>query len=237
MKPLKLLLATSSVRRMLCWILAQYLRFVHATGRWAYINEETPQRLWDQGQPMIGCFWHGRLWMIPWSWRWPGTARLLISGHRDGLVIADTIRWLGFKVATGSSSRGGKAAVRELLAALKAGETIGVTPDGPRGPRMRARMGVIRIASLSGAPIVPVSFGARRRRIVNSWDRFVVVWPFNSGVLIYGKEIRVPRHADAEALEQARRRLEESLNAITVECDRMTGHAPVAPADPDPSSP
>lgn len=170
--------------------------------------------------------------MMPYAWRWEGPFRMLISHHRDGRLIADTIRNLGLDVTDGSSSRGGLAAVRELVKALKEGIAIGVTPDGPRGPRMRVQMGIVRIASLSGAPIIPVSFGARRRRVLSSWDRFVVIWPFNSGVFIYGKEIFVPKEADDATLEQARMELENSLNAITVECDRMTGHSPIEPADP-----
>lgn len=194
------------------------------------MGAETPQRLWEAGQPMIGCSWHGRILMMPYAWRWKGPCRMLISSHRDGRLIAGTIAHLGFPIVSGSTTRGGMAAVRQLVAALAAGESVAMTPDGPRGPRMRAQMGIVRIASLSGAPIIPVSFGIRGRRVVGSWDRLVLVWPFARGVLIYGNPIVVAGDADATVLDRARLEVEHALNALTVECDRMTGHRPIEPA-------
>lgn len=224
------MIAKGSVRRALSWLAARYLRLVYVTGKWSIIGAETPQRYWDAGLPMIGCSWHGRLLMMPYAWRWEGPCRMLISSHRDGRLIADTIARLGFPVVTGSTTRGGTAAVRRLVAALAEGESVAMTPDGPRGPRMRAQSGIVRIASLSGAPIIPVSFGVRRRRVVGSWDRLVLVWPFDRGVVIYGDPIVVPADADASALERARLEVERALTALTFQCDRMTGHPPIEPA-------
>jgi lysophospholipid acyltransferase (LPLAT)-like uncharacterized protein len=113
---------------------------------------------------------------------------------------------------------------------LKSGESIGITPDGPRGPRMRAQMGAIRLAQLSGAPLFPVSFGVRPRRMLSSWDRLVLVFPFSRGVVIYGEPIDVPRSAGAAQLEHIRTLLEHRLNDITAEADRLTGYRAVEPA-------
>ncbi|MEX2450013.1 MAG: hypothetical protein WD407_04080, partial [Rhodospirillales bacterium] len=104
------------------------------------------------------------------------------------------------------------------------------TPDGPRGPRMRASDGIVTIARLAGAPIVPVSFGAARRRVLNTWDRFVLALPFSRGVIVWGDPIVIERDADDAKLDEARRAVEDALNAITAEADALCGCAPVEPA-------
>lgn len=230
MKSSKQLLKSERVRRVLCWLVAQYLRLVYATGRWRLVGVDVPQQFWDRGQGMIGCFWHGRILMMPYAWRWPGPFYMMISGHRDGRLIADTVAHLGFHTIAGSTSRGGSGALRGLAAKVRDGATVGITPDGPRGPRMRAQMGIVKLAQLTGAPVFPVTFGARRRRVMNSWDRFVIAWPFNRGLLIYGEPIFVARDATPAELEAARQRIEDALNRITAEADRQTGHAPISPA-------
>ncbi|TVR96161.1 MAG: DUF374 domain-containing protein [Rhodospirillales bacterium] len=225
------MLARSGTRAWLSRIAAAYLRLVYATGRWSVLGVDAVDRHCRSGRPFIACFWHGRMLLMPYaSWCWPCRFRMLISRHRDGRIIAETIQRLGTDTVAGSSSRGGAEAVRELIAALAAGDSIGITPDGPRGPRMRAQMGAIRLARWSGAPVVPVSFSARRRKVLSSWDRFIVIFPFGRGVLAYGEPIWVPADAGVEELEGLRSLLERRMNDLTAEVDRMTGHTPILPA-------
>lgn len=230
MKPLKTILRNGAVRAVLCWLVSLYIRLVHATGFWRVVGGDTPARLWDAGKPFILCFWHGRLLMMPKSWRRSRPIHMLISEHRDGQLIARTVAHFGILTAAGSSSRGGAAAVRRMVKAIRAGDCVGVTPDGPRGPRMRAGGGIADIARLAGVPIVPATYSARHRRVLGTWDRFIVPSPFSGGVFVWGAPIEIPRDADSEAVEVARRRVEEELNAITAEADRLCGHAPVEPA-------
>lgn len=230
MKLVKTLLAKPAVQAALCRPIAGYLRLVYRTGRWTLIGIDKPAPYLESGKAVIGCFWHGRMLMMPYAWQWEGPFAMLISRHRDGRLISSTVGHLGITTIEGSSSRGGVNAARTLVDTLAGGVCIGITPDGPRGPRMRAQIGAIRVAQLSGAPLFPVTFGARRRRMLSSWDRFVVVYPFSRGVLIYGDPIHVARDADADALEQSRALLERRLNEITAEADRLTGHAAVEPA-------
>lgn len=229
---LKTFLRRDGVRRALCWVGAQYIRLAFATGRWMTINGETPRRLWAADRPFVLCFWHGRILMMPYSWDLSKTIHMLISQHPDGQLIAHTVAHFGIKTAAGSSRRGGAGALRMMVRALKAGEWVGITPDGPRGPRMRASDGAIHVARMAGVPLVPAAFGARRRKVLGSWDRFVIAWPFGGGVFVWGDPIQVPRDADDAAVEAARRRLEDSLNAVTAEADRLCGQAPVEPAPP-----
>ncbi len=111
-----------------------------------------------------------------------------------------------------------------MLQALKAGESVGITPDGPRGPRMRVGPGgVVTLSRLAGVPVVPVSFSAKRAFWLKSWDRFLVAWPFGRGVFVWGEPISVPKIADAATLEEHRQAIEQALNVATAEADRRMG--------------
>lgn len=230
MKIHKRLLRNATVRGVLCALAAQYIRLVHATGRWRVEHGEIPEAYWPAGKPFIMVFWHGRLLMMPYCWRPGAPITLLISQHPDGEFLAGTIRHFGLKSIAGSTSRGGSAAVRALLRTLKAGESVGITPDGPHGPRMRASAGVIDLARLSGVPIVPVAYATSRRRVLGTWDRFVAALPFSQGVFVWGAPLEVPRDADAAACETARRTLEDTLNTVTRGADRLVGQDAIEPA-------
>jgi lysophospholipid acyltransferase (LPLAT)-like uncharacterized protein len=221
------------VRGALCWLGALYIRLVHATGRWQVEGGGEAALLWDQGRPFILCFWHGRILMMPKIWRSGVPIHMLISQHRDGQFIARTVAHFGIRWMAGSTGRGGGAALRGMVKALKAGECVGITPDGPRGPRMRASTGIVAVARLSGCPILPATFSATGRRTLSSWDRFAVVRPFSRGLFVWGRPITVPADADAGTLERCRQAVEDELNAITRHADERLGCPRVEPAAPD----
>jgi len=220
---------------------AGYIRFVHATSRWEVVNRATPEAFWNEGKPFILSFWHGRIMMMPYCW--PGDKRMyvLISRHRDGGLIADTIGWFGLGTVRGSSAKPGRerekgatAALMEMLRKLKSGDYVGISPDGPRGPRMRATDGIVAVARIAGVPVIACAWSARRRRLLSSWDRFVVALPFTKAVFVWGEPVTVPAGAKGEALEAARLAIETELNRVTREADRLAGHDPdaILPADP-----
>tara|TARA_R110002167_G_scaffold127316_2_gene308839 strand:+ start:38258 stop:38995 length:738 start_codon:yes stop_codon:yes gene_type:complete len=227
-------LKSEIVRRCACWLAAQYMRFVWATGRWDALGVDKVDELYNAGTPFIVSFWHGRLLMTSFGWQRERPFHMLISAHRDGELIAHTVKHLGIDWIKGSTakegkkSKGGAQALRSMLKALKEGAYVGITPDGPRGPRMRASDGVITVARMSGAPIIPLTYGVRGGRVLNTWDRFLIPYPFSKGVLYWGEPMDVSKDDDLEA---ARVRLEQRLTEMTTEADQMTGRATVAPAD------
>jgi len=229
-RPLKALLGNPRVRAVLCAVAAAYIRLVYATSRWQVEGGEIPARFWDSGRPFILAFWHGRILMMPRCWRRGVPMAMLISQHRDGQLIADTIRHFDLGTVRGSSTRGGTEAVRAMVKTLKRGGYAGFTPDGPRGPRMRAQLGVVSVARLSGAPIIPCAHATSRRRVLSGWDRFLVALPFSRGAFVWGEPIAVPRDADGAAMEAARQKVEAALNAVTDRADRLVGGATIAPA-------
>ena len=171
-----------------------------------------------KGERAIVAFWHGRLLMMPFVF--PGySATILISHHRDGEYITRIAEWLGYQVVRGSATRGGVGAFRQLLQCLKEGKHVAITPDGPKGPRLRVKSGVIELSRLSGMPILPVAFGAWPRTILKSWDRFLIPHPFARAVYVWGEPLYVPEAADKEAGEKLQAVLAERLDALVAEAD------------------
>ena len=201
------------------WLAAGIIRLLHATMRIRHVGRESLDALESAGERYIHAFWHGRLLLMPYSYRGPRIT-ILISQHRDGEYISRTMERLGFQTTRGSSTRGGAAALRAAVRRLREGYDLGITPDGPKGPRHRVQPGVIEAARLSGAPVVPVTFAARPARALDSWDRFVLPAPFGRGLFLYGEPMWVPRRASREEREDLRRRLEGELIGLTDRADR-----------------
>jgi lysophospholipid acyltransferase (LPLAT)-like uncharacterized protein len=217
------LLRSDRLRRVLCWVIHLYIRFVYATNGWTVEGAEVPHRLRAEGKSFILAFWHGRLLMIPMAWQRLAPMHMLISAHRDGRIIADAVTYFGVQSIAGSTRRGGSAALRTMVRRLDAGDCVGITPDGPRGPATVASSGIVNLARLAGVPIVPVVFATSRRRVLRTWDRFHLALPFGRGVFLWGDPIEISAELDADGVEQARRRVETRMNEIAAEADRRVG--------------
>jgi lysophospholipid acyltransferase (LPLAT)-like uncharacterized protein len=150
-------------------------------------------------------------------------------------MLGAILRRFDLAIAMGSSTRGGARGVRDVLRRVAEGHDVGITPDGPRGPRRRAKAGVVALARLSGLPVVPVAFSARPAWRLRSWDRTLLPRPFGRGLYVYGEPIRVPRAAGEAECEQLRRRIEAQIDAVTDRADCEVG-TPVEPPRP-PSEP
>lgn len=215
---------------LLSGLAALYIRLIYRSNRWERIGYDIADRLLADHRRAIICFWHGRLLMMPFAVRGDRKFHILVSDHRDGRLIARTVRHFGIGTIIGSSSREPIQALYRVAEVCRGYGLPCLTPDGPRGPGMRAAMGPVIAAELAEAVLVPVSFATSRRRILSSWDRFLLPLPFGRGVFVVGREIELPWGLDAAGRETLRLRLEEALNAVTGEADRHTGHAAIGPA-------
>jgi lysophospholipid acyltransferase (LPLAT)-like uncharacterized protein len=181
---------------------------------------------WTAGRPVIYCVWHGRILMVPWlnaRLRRSHGARavsILASRSRDGGLIGDYARRFGLDVVRGSSSRGGAGALRALVAEVRAGRDVALAPDGPRGPRRQLGSGVVTLAALTGAPVVPLGFAARPAWHLATWDAFQIPSPFARAALVFGALTSIARDADRE---RARKEIERSLDEATAAADRLVG--------------
>ncbi|MEP3484305.1 MAG: lysophospholipid acyltransferase family protein [Sneathiella sp.] len=230
MELLKKILKSDSMKAVIGWIAAAYIWLVYKTGRWQVLNAEAAQDYIQNSKPFILAFWHGRLLLMPTLMEKNVKAHVLISHHGDGEIIARAIRHWRLDSIRGSSSKGALPAIKEILKVIRRNEIAVITPDGPRGPRMRVQDGVMRIAAMSGVPVIPASFSASGGKRLSSWDHFLVARPFSKGVIIWGDPVHVPRSDKDNAHAIARREIEESLITITQKADRLCGHIPVEPA-------
>jgi len=170
------------------------------------------------GPNLVSVFWHGRMLPLAYIFR-DRNLTLLASRHRDGELMGQIVRHLGFGHVRGSSTRGGAVAIREMMRRFESGLDLGITVDGPVGPRHVVKPGAIEIARLTGAPLVPVAVGTRRPWVASSWDAFQVPRPFARLYARFGEPIVVPADADPATFEAYRLRVEKRLKDLTIEVD------------------
>lgn len=218
---LKKIRRSTIVRRFASFLITQYVRLVWLTSKWETLGQENPDPYWALHKPVILCFWHGRLLMMFKSWLGSHTLHMLISSHPDGQIIARTTQNFGYGWIAGSSNRGGRKAALNILKTLKGGKSVGITPDGPRGPRYQASIGIIQMARLGNAAIMPISYSSTRGTFMKSWDRFFLPFPFGRGVFIYGPMIEVLGSSKSD--EELRQQLENSLKDLTRKADLHCG--------------
>lgn len=211
------------VRRAAARLISAYIRFVHATTRWRIEGAEHRDAMLVEGKPVLGAFWHNRLALMPFIWPPTKPFAMLVSEHRDGQFIGDVVEPLGIARVSGSTSKGGARAFRALVQTLKSGVSVGITPDGPRGPRQRVQGGTIALARLAGVAIAPVALAVRPRLVLETWDGFNLPLPFGRGVFIWGPPFRVARDADEESVAALRNQLEVVLNDLAARADISVG--------------
>ncbi len=233
MKLGKKILKSDTVRRALCWIISVFLRLVYNTSRWQHCEDEFLKPLVDKGEPFIIALWHNRVVMMPYAWRNPKPISIFTSDHRDGRLVAYTMGWFGFDAVFGSTHRTEMKTIRRIVRSLKSGTLLGITPDGPRGPRMRLKPGVVAMAKLANVPIIPVTYSCSRRVVLDTWDNLIVPLPFTKGVFLWGEPITLPPNANDEDLERVRTLLEQRMWDLSREADRMCGHKEIEAADWD----
>ncbi len=210
----KKILRSKLIYSLICWIGSKYIKFVSITTKWTFTNKKYVDQLWDKNESFILCFWHGRLLMMPLSWNKKKKVNVLISAHPDGQLLSNTVKHFKIDTIIGSSSKG------NIIRSLKSGISIGITPDGPRGPKMKINSGIIKIASLTGCKIVPLSYSVKNKFFLNSWDRFLVALPFGKGCFIWGEPIKVKRNISNNEDSKLSNKLEKILLKLTKEADK-----------------
>jgi lysophospholipid acyltransferase (LPLAT)-like uncharacterized protein len=193
-----------------------------ATVRFEERHRERFDAFWERGEPVLYACWHGRLLPMGYLHRHKGIGAL-ISRSSDGEYIARLMEGWGFRAIRGSTSRGGRAAMREIVQRSQGGQSIAITPDGPRGPRQKVQPGVILAAKLAGAAILPVAAGCNRAWWPGGWDRFCIPKPFSRVVVAYGEPLHVPADASDEALERVALELERAMNELIDQVDHDGG--------------
>lgn len=186
---------------------AGLIRLTHGCLRIEILGEEPLRDLWEARRHVILAFWHDQLFLMAKGYRGPG-ASVLISASRDGEYIARTMGYFGIGSIRGSSTRGGRAAFREMVELTKQSVDLAITPDGPKGPRHEVKEGVVQLARLSGRPVVPMAFVCNRGHRFSSWDRFLLPLPPGRGVFSFGEPLY---YAENDTVESFRQRLQQAM--------------------------
>jgi lysophospholipid acyltransferase (LPLAT)-like uncharacterized protein len=179
---------------------------------------EHQERTWEAGRPVVFVTWHGRLLPLLYLYRGHGIV-MLVSRHRDGEYLARLGRGLGYDAVRGSSTHGGSSALRELVRKVRAGSSLAITPDGPRGPRETLKPGALQVARLTGAPVIPVMAGTRRAWWVEGWDRFLIPKPFARIRVALGEPLFIDEDTSLGALARQAKELEQQLRELKARVD------------------
>jgi lysophospholipid acyltransferase (LPLAT)-like uncharacterized protein len=165
---------------------------------------------------ILYAFWHENMILPMLIHEFQG-AYVLVSQHFDGEIIATILKAFGYLSIRGSSTRGGKEAYKQMKKLLiQQRSEMAFTPDGPRGPRRQAKLGIIKLAAETGSPIIPIAISANRFIRLKSWDRLYIILPFSKCSMIYHKPFYVPPNSNFKTLES----YAQKLTSITVDLEQ-----------------
>lgn len=189
----------------LLWVLGM-------TWRYEVIAEEgvSPILPGQTVPPEIYCFWHQCVLPCTHYFRW-SRAVILISRSFDGELITRILQMFGFAAVRGSSSRAGREGLLGLKRVIEGGRPAIFTADGPRGPVYETKMGPVKLAQVTGAPIGVFHLQPERAWELSSWDRFLIPRPFTRIVVSWAKGVTVPEDATPDEFEALRVELNAAL--------------------------
>jgi lysophospholipid acyltransferase (LPLAT)-like uncharacterized protein len=181
-------------------------------------------------RPAIFVFWHGRSMMLSPIERKYGMRGYAISSmHRDGRMMAKLQRLFGLKPIYGSTKEGAVSVLRQGVRKLREGHMVCMSPDGPKGPRMRLKDGVMYFAKMTGAPIIPVCYSSTRPWFQNRWDKYLIALPFSRIICQVGAPIYVPPKLDVEKFETMRQTIEKIMIDQLQSLDMELGNPKIEP--------
>jgi hypothetical protein len=188
------------------WLLYWLIRLIGATMKFEVIGGEHV----SAESPQVFCFWHNRIPVATYFWRQRGIV-VMSSRSFDSEYIARFIQRFGYGAARGSSTRGGKAALIQMIRAVRGGRSAAFTVDGPKGPLYQVKPGALLLAAKTGAAILPFSISLDRCWRLPSWDRIEIPKPFARAVVVIGAPFHV---SDTDSPEVAQQQLQHTLDEL-----------------------
>jgi len=190
-------------------IIGAIVRLFSKTLRYEYLGAVP-----ENPKGVIYTVWHNKIMVVPGGYikMFPDpNITVLTSASKDGAILEYTMRAFGFDAVRGSSSRRGARALIELKRRVKEGSNICITPDGPRGPRYKTQAGAVKLASLTGAPVIPVTVSVPNCWTLNTWDKFVIPVPFSKVSMHYGNSLSIERDLSDEDMESYQQQLTDLM--------------------------
>jgi lysophospholipid acyltransferase (LPLAT)-like uncharacterized protein len=183
------------------------------------LNKEAENSFKNLGGSHILTLWHGRIFYLFYYLRRNPDYFLLISPSEDGDLLARLAKLMGYSVIRGSTYKKAISAARSLIKVLRKNKNIIIIADGSRGPRCVAQPGSVQLAGITGAPVFPMTFGAKNKVTLNTWDRFVLPLPFTQCSLNFSSPIFLSPKSSEQIIEEKRLELESALNRINKASD------------------
>lgn len=190
------------------------LRVIGPTLRFEFVGKKSAVNRRETGRASIGAFWHRCIIPTLWYYRHHGIV-VMITMNFDGLWTSRVVEKLGYRVAPGSSSRGGLSALHAMAREVEAGWDVAFTPDGPRGPRYVAKPGPVMLARRTGKPITVFHVGlSSAHTFKKSWDKLRLPYPFSRAVLVMAPPIYVSADADSEEMRKKISEMQAALERV-----------------------
>lgn len=208
-KKIKFLLINN---RLTVTLVHRLLSLFSRTVRLTVENDGPILELLASGHNVLIASWHQRFFVgfyLPVHFRRP--LCIMISQSRDGDFISEVVRRIGWLPIRGSSSRGGKKALREMIEALTTCGLGAHIVDGPTGPPRIIKAGLIALAQQAGAVICPGYAAFEKPWIFDSWDRFMIPKPFSRVYITFGEPEILPRECNSDEFEELRKSIEEKM--------------------------
>jgi lysophospholipid acyltransferase (LPLAT)-like uncharacterized protein len=210
---------------LLSWLTIVALRVILLTCRVCYINKQHVDKYLLGDKKVVITTWHrcAIYFLLKYG---PLHPMVLFSSSRDGDLLADFAQKVGVIAARGSSTRGGKEGSERLIDFLASGGSVVATvADGPQGPALRAKPGLVRIAQKSGVHLMPFIWSATRVWVFKrAWDRTIIPKPFSKIVISASEPYLIPKDAEGEEFDAYVKDMERTLNSMTRDVDRMVDH-------------
>lgn len=195
-----------------------YFRLLDLTTRKIFLNQQYEEDVCKRRPFTCACFHGTMLYPIHYCRRYPGV--IMVSRSWDGELIDGCLRRMGFDTTRGSSSRGGKEALVELIEMMVEKDYCsGLAVDAPRGPAQKVKMGILIVGRDTGAPVVPMLSWATRQLRFKSWDRMILPLPFSTIVAAFGKPTIVPKGLSNDDYERLRAEIEGNMLAAQQETE------------------
>ena len=215
MRVLKRFSKTNTGQKLIGFIFYYITKLISRSIRWEYFEQSKKSNIYNNKHKYIFCCWHNRLFLGPHLLPRNRVINALQSSHSDGMITSLAFQYLGMNVILGSSKKGGMQAFRKMVKRLQLGESIAITPDGPKGPKEKVKEGVIKLAQMTDTPIIPLVWATKKFKIINSWDNFVLPYPFSKGMYSFGKPIYIEKKINISKFELERKNLENEIKRLT----------------------
>ena len=207
----KKLLKNFFVQNILGFFTFLYIRAVNLTSSIQFENESIPKQFWNNDKPFILAFWHSQLMMIGFSWKKNKNVNILASSHSDGRFGAIVGKYFNLNNIQ-TSEKNKSISLRFIFKLLNDNNYIGITPDGPRGPKEIVSEGIIKIAKSSKVPIIPIGFWSSKNFKLKSWDSFLITLPFSKCSFVWNKPLEIPYNIEENQIQHYQKLLQEKIN-------------------------